>query len=160
MRIFCLFAVVISIALAVFPAYAMTDLEYWVEDHNIYCYTTSAKEISGTPKIVVRDTDTHYKYKITENVEYYFSEKNGEITGFSCVCLDEAETAEFLAQCVTGCLSFCGIDNGIKCYDPILYCFITARGGHETDYCFSVPGVAFKVGKAHYGYFFILTKKR
>jgi hypothetical protein len=159
-RRLCLFAVVISITLAFFPAYAMTDLEYWVADHNLHCYTTSAKEISGVYKI---DNDvkglTQYIYNVSDYVRYGFIEKDGSIVSFCCACLDESETAEFLSQCVTGCLSFCGIDNGINCYDPILYSFTSARAGHETDYYTNIPGASLKLSKTDYGYFFILMKE-
>lgn len=155
-------AVSIIIAAAIIattpPALAMSDLEYYVADHNQYCYLTSAKEITGTPEVDVSEQDTHYTYEVTKCIRCIYTVEGESVTNYLCVCLSDSEIDEFLAQCVTGCYSFCGIDNGINCYDPILYRFLLARGGHESEADFSLPGVAFSLSKASFGYYFILSK--
>lgn len=140
------------------PACAESDLDFRVFDHNQYCYLTSAKEITGTPETDEREKETHFTFKVTENVHCMFTVKEGSVITFSCVCLSDSETDEFLAQCVTGCYSFCGTETGASCYNPILYRFLLARGGHEKEDDSSIPGVVFSLGKASFGYYFILTK--
>lgn len=140
------------------PACAESDLDFRVFDHNQYCYLTSAKEITGIPETDEGEKETHFTFMVTENVHCVFTARDGSVTTFSCVCLSDSETDEFLAQCVTGCYSFCGTENGANCYNPILYRFLLARGGHEKEDDSSIPGVVFSLGKASFGYFFILTK--
>ena len=140
------------------PACAESDLDFRIFDHNQYCYLTSAKEISGTPETDEKGKETHFTFKVTENIHCVFTVREGSVTTFSCVCLSDSETDEFLAQCVTGCYSFCGTETGASCYDPILYRFLLARGGHEKEDDSSIPGVVFSLGKASFGYYFILTK--
>lgn len=152
-------AVIVAGMLFCSPAIASSDLDFRVSDHNQYCYLTSAKEITGEPEIDEREKETLFTYPVTENVHCIFTIKGDEVRTFSCVCLSDAETDEFLAQCVTACYSFCGLDNGISCYDPILYRFLLARGGQEKEDDFTLPGVAFSLGKASFGYYFILTKR-
>ena len=154
------FAVIVAAAViaTTAPASAESDLDFRVFDHNQYCYLTSAKEISGTPDADKQEKETHFTFKVTENIHCVFIVQEGYVTTFSCVCLSDAETDEFLAQCVTGCYSFCGMEAGTSCYDPILYRFLLARGGHEMEYDSSIPGIVFSLGKASFGYYFILTK--
>jgi Txe/YoeB family toxin of Txe-Axe toxin-antitoxin module len=140
------------------PACAESDLEFRIADHNQYCYLTSAKEITGTPETDEGEKETHFTFRVTENVRCIFTVRNDSVTTFSCVCLSDSETDEFLAQCVTGCYTFCGTETGINSYDPILYRFLLARGGHEEEDDSSIPGVVFSLGKASFGYYFILTK--
>lgn len=154
------FAVIVAAAVmaTTAPACAESDLDFRVFDHNKYCYLTSAKEITGTPETDEREKETHFTFKITENIHCIFTVKEGSVITFSCVCLSDSETDEFLAQCVTGCYSFCGTEAGANCYDPILYRFLLARGGQEKEDDSSIPGVIFSLGKASFGYYFILTK--
>ena len=140
------------------PACAESDIDFRVFDHNQYCYLTSAKEIAGTPEIDEKEKETHFTFKVTENIHCVFTVREGSVITFSCVCLSDSETDEFLAQCVTGCYSFCGTEAGTSCYDPILYRFLLARGGHEMENDSSIPGIVFSLGKASFGYYFILTK--
>lgn len=151
-------AVIITAAMiaTTFPACAMTDLQYRIADHNQYCYLTSAKEIAGTPE--ADESETHFTFKVTENVQCVFTVKEDSVITFSCVCLSDDETDEFLAQCVTGCYSFCNPDARNDCYAPILYRFLLARAGHEKENDSSIPGIIFSLGKASFGYYFILMK--
>lgn len=150
-------SVLAAAVMVVSPALASSDVDFWVQNHNLYTYLSSAQELTGKPE----ETDNnHFTFKITENVHVLFNTDGDKVSSFSCVCLSDDEVGEFLAQCVTACYSFGGIESGTECYDPILYRFLLARGGQEQEEDFSIPGLAFSLGKAKGFYYFILSKVR
>ncbi len=140
------------------PAFSASDLDIRIADHNQYCSLTSAKEINGTPDIDERESDTHYTFSVTDHIQCVFTVQYGSVINFSCVCLSDSEADEFLAQCVTGCYTLCGPEAASGCYSPILYRFLLARGGQEKENDLSIPGFAFSLGKASFGYYFVLAK--
>lgn len=158
MKIFVIIVLAVILSTSC-PAHALSDLEYYVMDHNQYCEITSAAKIEGEPTIKVDDHGTHATYIINDNIRCIFGLENDAVNSFMCVCLSDVDVDEFLAQCVTACYSFCGMESGINAYDPILYNFLLARGGQETENDFSLPGIGMQIGKESFGYYFILTKK-
>ena len=158
MRIIIIIIATVILATSV-NAYALSDLEYYVMDHNQYCEITSAGKITGEPEIKANNDETNATYKINDSIHCIFGLKNDSVSSFMCVCLSDNEVGEFLAQCITACYSFCGMESGINAYDPILYNFLLARGGQETEADQSLPGVSFIIGKEKFGYYFILTRK-
>ena len=148
-------SVLAAAVMVVSPARASSNLDFWVQNHNMYTYLSSAQELSGKPDETENNRNT---FKITENVHVIFTLDGDTISSFSCVCLSDKEVGEFLAQCVTACYSFGGLESGTECYDPILYRFLLARGGQEAETDFSIPGLAFTLGKENSFFYFVLSK--
>ena len=135
-------------------AYALSDLDIMVAGHNINRSICNAAELT-VPEI----EGNSYTYKATENVHVIFRVKDEEASSCSCVCLDEADAAEFFAQCITICYNYGGTEAGTQCYDPILFSFMQARAGIETDKVI-LPGIMFRIYKESFGYAFVLTRVR
>ena len=135
-------------------AYALSDLDIMVAGHNMNRLICNAAELT-VPEI----EGNSYTYKATENVHVIFRVKDGEANSCSCVCLDEADAAEFLAQCVTICYNYGGTEAGTQCYDPILFSFMQARAGNETEKVI-LPGIIFHLYKESFGYAFVMARVR
>ena len=135
-------------------AYALSDLDIMVAGHNINRSICNAAELTNA-----EIEGNSYTYKATENVHVIFRVKNGEASSCSCVCLDEADAAEFLAQCVTICYNYGGTEAGTQCYDPILFSFMQARAGNEPEKVI-LPGIIFHLYKESFGYAFVMARVR
>ena len=135
-------------------AYALSDLDIMVEGHNLNRVICGAAELKN-PEI----EGNSYTFKATKNVHVIFRVKDGEASSCSCVCLDEADAAEFLAQCVTICYNYGGIEAGTKCYDSLFYSFMQARAGNETEKVI-LPGIIFHLYKESFGYAFVMARVR
>lgn len=133
-------------------AFALPDIDIMIEGHNANRLICNASEIKN-PEI----KDDSYTFKATENVHVIFRIKNDMVNTCSCVCLNEADAVEFFAQCITICYNFGGIEAGNECYDSILYSFMQARAGRETDKVV-LPGIMFHLYKESFGYVFVLAK--
>ena len=131
-----------------------SDLDIMVEGHNLNRVICGAAELKN-PEV----EKGSYTYKATENVHVIFTVRNDLANSCSCVCLDEADAAEFLAQCVTICYNYGGTEAGTQCYDPILFSFMQARAGMETDKVI-LPGIMFRIYKESFGYAFVLARVR
>ena len=147
-RIICLILCLILPA----AAFAISDLDIMIEGHNVNRFICNAAEIKN-PEI----KSDSYTFKATENVHVIFRVKNDAVSSCSCVCLNENDAAEFLAQCVTICYNFGGIEAGTECYDSILYSFMQARAGNDTDKVM-LPGIVFHLYKESFGYAFVLAR--
>ena len=135
-------------------AYALSDLDIMVEGHNLNRVICGAAELKN-PEV----EKGSYTYKVTENVHVIFTVRDDLANSCSCVCLDEADAAEFLAQCVTICYNYGGTEAGTQCYDPVLFSFMQARAGMETDKVI-LPGIIFRIYKESFGYAFVLARVR
>lgn len=131
-----------------------SDIDVMVEGHNLNRVICGAAELKN-PEI----EKGSYTYKATENVHVIFTVRDDLANSCSCVCLDEADAAEFLAQCVTICYNYGGTEAGTQCYDPILFSFMQARAGMETDKVI-LPGIMFRIYKESFGYAFVLARVR
>ena len=131
-----------------------SDLDIMVEGHNLKRVICGAAELKN-PEV----EKGSYTYKATENVHVIFTVRDDLANSCSCVCLDEADAAEFLAQCVTICYNYGGTEAGTQCYDPILFSFMQARAGIETDKVI-LPGIMFRIYKESFGYAFVLARVR
>ena len=131
-----------------------SDIDVMVEGHNLNRVICGAAELKN-PEI----EKGSYTYKATENVHVIFTIRDDLANSCSCVCLDEADAAEFLAQCVTICYNYGGTEAGTQCYDPILFSFMQARAGIETDKVI-LPGIMFRIYKESFGYAFVLARVR
>ena len=131
-----------------------SDLDIMVEGHNMNRVICGAAELKN-PEV----EKGSYTYKATENVHVIFTVRDDLANSCSCVCLDEADAAEFLAQCVTICYNYGGTEAGTRCYDPILFSFMQARAGMETDKVI-LPGIMFRIYKESFGYAFVLARVR
>ena len=131
-----------------------SDIDVMVEGHNLNRVICGAAELKN-PEL----EKGSYTYKATENVHVIFTIRDDLANSCSCVCLDEADAAEFLAQCVTICYNYGGTEAGTQCYDPILFSFMQARAGIETDKVI-LPGIMFRIYKESFGYAFVLARVR
>ena len=131
-----------------------SDLDIMVEGHNLNRVICGAAELKN-PEV----EKGSYTYKATENVHVIFTVRDDLANSCSCVCLDEADTAEFLAQCVTICYNYGGTEAGTQCYDPILFSFMQARAGSEPEKVV-LPGIMFRLYKESFGYAFVLARVR
>ena len=133
-------------------AFAVSDLDIMVTGHNMHAVISGAQELTGSPEInSEKGTAT---FDITDKLHDVFFIKEGEVTGFGCVCQDPAQEIEFLAQCVTACYNFGGTVDTV--YDPILSQFMFARGGNSLDISTQIPGLAVHITKESFGYAFVL----
>ena len=151
-RLLCVFLMIMLIATS---ASAVTDLDIMVEGHNMNCSICSAQKIEGNPKI-----DAEYgaaQFDLTAKLHDVFFYKDGKVTGFGCVCKDPEYEIEFLAQCITACYNFSGMDAGKYCYDVILSQFMFARSGNPLGATTAIPGIAVQLDKESFGYVFTLT---
>ena len=131
-----------------------SDLDIMVEGHNLNRVICGAAELKN-PEV----EKGSYTYKATENVHVIFTVRDDLANSCSCVCLDEADAAEFLAQCVTICYNYGGTEAGTQCYDPILFSFMQARAGSEPEKVI-LPGIMFRLYKESFGYAFVLARVR
>ena len=131
-----------------------SDLDIMVEGHNLNRVICGAAELKK-PEV----EKGSYTYKATKNVHVIFTVRDDLANSCSCVCLDEADAAEFLAQCVTICYNYGGTEAGTQCYDPILFSFMQARAGMETDKVI-LPEIMFRIYKESFGYAFVLARLR
>ena len=129
-----------------------SDLDIMVEGHNLNRVICGAAELKN-PEV----EKGSYTHKATENVHVIFTVREDLANSCSCVCLNEADASEFLAQCVTICYNYGGTEAGTQCYDPILFSFMQARAGIETDKVI-LPGIMFRIYKESFGYAFVLTR--
>ena len=133
------------------------SLENTVFAHNMNTSICNAMEITGTPRVTEKSTGTNYEYILTENLRAIFVEKDSKIRSCSFVCFNESDSAEFLAQCITACYNFGGIEAGTVCYDSILYDFMSARSGTNPE-ASTLPGLLFKISKESFGYTFTIVR--
>ena len=133
------------------------SLENTVFAHNMNTSICNALEITGTPRVTEKSTGTNYEYILTDNLRAIFIEKDSKVNSCAFVCFDESDAAEFLAQCITACYNFGGIEAGTECYDPILFNFMSARSGTNLD-SVTLPGLLFKISKEQFGYTFTLVR--
>ena len=131
-----------------------SDIDVMLEGHNLNRVICGAAELKN-PEI----EKGSYTYKATENVHVIFTVRDDLANSCSCVCLDEADAAEFLAQCVTICYNYGGTEAGTQCYDPILFSFMQARAGSEPEKVI-LPGIMFRLYKESFGYAFVLARVR
>ena len=127
------------------------SLENTVFAHNMNTSICNAMEITGTPRVTEKSTGTNYEYILTDHLRAIFVEKDSKVRSCSFVCFDECDSAEFLAQCITACYNFGGIEAGTVCYDSILYDFMSARSGTNPE-ASTLPGLLFKISKESFGY--------
>ena len=146
--------------LCILPVCALSDdLRTTVLGHNMYTSVCNAKEITVTPTQEKKGESVYYTYKLTDNIRVHFISDGEEIKSCGCVLLDESETAEFLAQCVTACYNFGGIADGTNCYDQILYQFLQARSENGIDIGNAVlQSIIFKMEKNKNNYIFFVTR--
>lgn len=133
------------------------SLENTLYAHNMNTSICNALEITGTPRVTEKSTGTNYEYILTDNLRAIFVEKDSKVRSCSFVCFDESDTAEFLAQCITACYNFGGVQAGTECYDPILYGFMSSRSGTNPEPT-TLYGVLFKISKESFGYTFTLVR--
>ena len=131
-----------------------SDIDVMLEGHNLNRVICGAAELKN-PEV----EKGSYTYKATENVHVIFTVRDDLANSCSCVCLDEADAAEFLAQCVTICYNYGGTEAGTQCYDPILFSFMQARAGSEPEKVI-LPGIMFRLYKESFGYAFVLARVR
>ena len=136
-------------------AFCVSDSDAMIETHNIYCGFCGASKIDSSAKVRTTDEATEYAYYITDKVVVEYHVKNGEVFRMACVCLDESEIGEFLAQCVTICYVLGGVSSGTVCYDGVLYRYLLARAGNEPEIDPSIPGLLIDLSKQTFGYLFI-----
>ena len=132
-------------------AFAVTDLEIMIEGHNLNCGICAAQQLIGDPTM---DGDNAI-FDITPKLHDVFFTKEGEVTGFGCVCQDPAQEVEFLAQCVTACLNFGGTVDTV--YDAVLSQFMFARAGNPLGGTV-IPGMLIEITKESFGYVFVMSK--
>lgn len=133
------------------------SLENTVFAHNMNTSICNAMKITGEPQVTEKSNGKHYEYIITENIRAIFAEKDSKIRSCAFVCFDESDSAEFLAQCITACYNFGGVQAGTECYDPILYDFMSARSGANPESSI-LPGLLFQMSKESFGYTFTLVR--
>lgn len=125
----------------------------FIAEHNLNRIMNGASEIIGQPDI----EKGKYIYHLRD-LDIVLSENEGKVSSFSCVCLDDSATGEFLAQCVTGFYDIGGIEAYSICYGELLSEYLAARAGIETKSNSAVPGVLFQVAKTGSRYIFIIVK--
>ena len=135
---------------------ALADLDLMIEGHNMYSSICSAIQLKGSPQI--DEEKGTVTYTVADELFDIFFLKNGEVTGFGCVCRDPVQEIEFLAQCVTACYNVAGDQAGNKCFDIILSQFMFARSGNPLNDAFITPDVAVNISKTSFGYLFVLSK--
>ena len=133
-------------------AFAVTDLEIMIEGHNLNCDICAAQQLIGDPTM---DGDNAI-FDITPKLHDVFFTKEGEVTGFGCVCKDPDQEVEFLAQCVTACYNFGGKADTV--YDAVLSQFMFARSGNPLGNTTEIPGIIIEITKQSFGYIFVLSK--
>lgn len=147
--------VVITLALILMVSSALaSSLDSLIEEYNIGCLASGAEQITGNPEI----SNELIIYSITDNVKVNFSMDGDSFKSFSVVCMDDSETALFLAQIVSAFYMLGGIEAYVSCYGPVLMNFLSARSGSMTGSDPSVDGLLFKITKSDYGYTFIVVK--
>lgn len=132
-------------------AYALSDLDIMIEGHNLNCGICAAQQITGDPIL----DDGKAIFDLTPELHDVFFTKDGEVTGFGCVCQDPAQEVEFLAQCVTACLNFGGTTDTV--YDAVLSQFMFARAGNPLGGTV-IPGMLIEITKESFGYVFAMSK--
>lgn len=134
-------------------AFAVSDLDVMIYGHNMHTSVCGAQELTGSP--IINDEKGTATFDLNDKLHDIFFIKNGEVTGFGCVCQDQAQESEFLAQCITACYNFGGTVDTI--YDPILSQFMFARAGSPLGRTSEIPGMLFSISKESYGYVFIMS---
>lgn len=148
-------AIIFTLALILFTVPALaSDLDSVVEGHNAYTWICGAARIESEPEI----SSGMITYTISKGIEDTFLGTNDQVNGFACICTDSSEESEFLAQCVTACYNFAGMQAGSYCYDVILSQFLFVRSGMESERSFKIPGIMVEVSKQDFGYLFMLVK--
>ena len=152
-------AITITAALMLITAPALADIESIISYYNTNTVLTSATKLSGEPEIREHDGKTDYDFRITDNVIVSISAKDDRIRVCSVICRDEAETAEFLAQCAASASTVVGFDNTYYTYADILDMFLQIRAG-ETPGQRSIASVStvYQMTKESFGYLFMIAR--
>lgn len=133
------------------------SIEHTIFSHNANTSICNAQQITGTPRVTAKKTGTNYEYIINENLRAVFIGKESKITSCAFVCFDESSAAEFLAQAVTACYNFGGIEAGSACYDSILADFMAARSWTNPEPS-AILGLLYKISREPFGYTFTLVR--
>ena len=146
--------IVCALVLIAVQASAVSDLDIMVEGHNLNSAICGAMKIECDPEV---ETDK-VTYKLSEGIHDVFFTKGDQITGFACICFNAKSESEFLAQCVTACYNFAGIQAGSVCYDVILSQFLFVRAGVDAESSTQIPGIMIEISKQSFGYLFMLAR--
>ena len=131
-----------------------SDLDTMITGHNMNRAICGAQELTGEPVI----EDGRATFDLDKKLHDIFFIRDGEVYGFGCVCQDVSQESEFLAQCVTACYNFAGMQAGGSCYDVILSQFLFTRAGIEPESSPQIPGILVLISKESFGYVFMLMK--
>ena len=146
--------IVCAIIFVTSNACAVSDLDIMIEGHNANCWICAAQNLTGDP-VIENEKAT---FDLNPNLHDVFFIKDDKVYGFGCVCEDQAQESEFLAQCVTACYNFAGLQAGTVCYDVILSQFLFARAGVDSESSTKIPGIMIEISKESFGYVFMLVK--
>ena len=136
------------------PFSAFADV---IEEYNLHTVNTGAKELTGIPEKNERDGKIIHLYTVTDNIKVQITYIDNEARVFSCICFDESETAEFLAQSANCVIQIGGYESMFLCYADILDMFLQARAGHETENR-KTDNLVYILEKTSFGYLFMIAR--
>lgn len=145
-------------SLMISPAYSDTLINSTIEEYNDLTILSGASKISS-PSVTDNVTDIQYTFQLSDSLFIEMTEKDNKIVTFGCVCKDEAEAGEFLAQCVTGCYLLSGVSGGYFCYTEVLDQFLQARSDRNSE-ARKLPsaGLVMNLTKESFGYLFLISR--
>ena len=136
------------------PLSAFADI---VEEYNLHTVNTGAKELTGTPEKEERDGKIVHLYTVTDNIKVQITFVENEPRVFSCLCFDESEASEFLAQCANCVIQIGGYGSMFSCYADVLDMFLQARAGNKTENR-KTDNLVYILEKASFGYLFMIAR--